>query len=109
MELDDGETALRPIEPSARGGAADLERISRCCIAAAPRAALDAWADARLLIVKLDAAAAPVGLRDLDMLDARDELAGGALAASADGHSRTPPGNASGRAQRRMRRLGRQR
>jgi len=74
VEMDDGEIALRPIEPSD----VVVLLISSAFLDAASRLrheqrALDAWADARLLIVKLDAAAAPVGLRDLDMLDARDE------------------------------------
>ena len=74
VELDDGETALRPLQ------AADVAilLISQHLVMSPWRLrleqrALDAWADGRLILVKLDHAFAPVGLRDLPATDASFE------------------------------------
>ncbi len=71
VELDDGQTALRPVQ---RGDAVVL-LLSQDLVFATARLrleqrALDAWADQRLVVVKLDHGVAPVGLRDLPAIDA---------------------------------------
>jgi hypothetical protein len=74
-ETDDGSAAMRPVS------AADvvLLLLSKDFVFAPARLrleqrALDAWAEGRLLVVKLDKASiAPVGLRDLPALDASSE------------------------------------
>lgn len=66
VELDDGQTALRPISPTDV-----LVLLSSEQLLAAPertrleQRSFDAWAADRLVIVRLDQAAPPVGLRDL--------------------------------------------
>jgi hypothetical protein len=74
VELDDGHTALRPIEAS------DVLVLlsSRAFELATARLrleqrALDAWAEGRLIVVKLDGCPASVGLRDLPAIDASVE------------------------------------
>jgi hypothetical protein len=74
VELDDGQTALRPVQAS------DVVAllISQNLVFAPTRLrleqrALDAWAEGRLIAVKLDNAIAPVGLRDLPAIDASFE------------------------------------
>lgn len=72
-ERDDGETVLRPIEPSD----ALVLLLSRDFMHANVRLrlqqrALDAWACGRLVIVKLDESSAPVGFRDLPAIDASE-------------------------------------
>jgi hypothetical protein len=74
VELDDGETALRPL------GALDavVLLISKDLIFSPWRLrleqrALDAWAEGKLVLVKLDKNFAPVGLRDLPFIDASFE------------------------------------
>jgi hypothetical protein len=74
VELDDGTTALRPVQ----GGDALVLLVStKLTFAPArlrlERRALDAWAEGRLIVVKLDHGIAPVGLRDLPMVDATFE------------------------------------
>lgn len=73
-ELDDGRTALAPVQP------ADVVVLIVSNVLAfaetRPRLelrALDAWADGRLILVKLDKSPAPLGMRDLPALDASDE------------------------------------
>ncbi|MES1201363.1 MAG: toll/interleukin-1 receptor domain-containing protein [Pseudomonadota bacterium] len=71
VEEDNGETALRPIEVSD----AVVLLMSRDFPFAQGRLrleqrALDAWAEGRLVLVKLDHNFAPVGLRDLPAIDA---------------------------------------
>jgi len=75
-ELDDGQTALRPV------GAGDVLvlLVSSALTFATARLrleqrALDAWAQGRLVVVRLDDGAAPVGLRDLPAVDATFEAA----------------------------------
>jgi hypothetical protein len=75
-ELDDGHTALKPIGP----GDALVLLVSQALIFATARLrleqrALDAWAQGRLVLVKLDHGIAPVGLRDLPAIDATFEAA----------------------------------
>ncbi len=74
VELDDGVTALRPIQ---RGDALVLLVSQALMFATArlriERRALDAWADGRLVVVRLDKGLAPVGLRDLPAIDASFE------------------------------------
>jgi len=70
-ELDDGQTALRPIQ----GGDVLVLLVSQALTFATARLrleqrALDAWADGRLVVVKLDHGFPPVGLRDLPAIDA---------------------------------------
>lgn len=74
VELDDGQTALRPIAPT--------DVLALLCseqLLAAPertrleQRALDAWAADRLVIVRLDKAEPPVGLRDLPAIDREGE------------------------------------
>lgn len=70
-ELDDGQTAKRPVQASD----VVVLLLSKDFVFAPTRLrleqrALDAWADGRLLVVKLDKAIAPVGLRDLPAIDA---------------------------------------
>ena len=71
VELDDGQTALRPVQASD----VVVLLISKDFVFATTRLrleqrALDAWAANRLLLVKLDPAIAPIGLRDLPAIDA---------------------------------------
>jgi hypothetical protein len=73
-ELDDGQTAMRPVQ----GGDVLVLLVSQALTFATARLrleqrALDAWADGRLMIVKLDHGIAPVGLRDLPAIDASFE------------------------------------
>lgn len=74
VEGDDGSAALRPIQ---RADVLVL-LLSKDFVFSPSRLrleqrALDAWAEGRLLVVKLDHAFAPVGLRDLPALDASFE------------------------------------
>lgn len=74
VELDDGQTALRPVQPSD----AVVLLLSKDFVFAPHRLrleqrALDAWTENRLILVKLDHAFAPVGLRDLPAVDASFE------------------------------------
>jgi len=71
VELDDGSTALPPVQHSD----VVVLLLSKDFVFAPARLrleqrALDAWADQRLLVVKLDHGIAPVGLRDLPAIDA---------------------------------------
>ncbi|MES1202277.1 MAG: toll/interleukin-1 receptor domain-containing protein [Pseudomonadota bacterium] len=73
-ELDNGEVALRPV------GSADavVLVVSKDFVFYIQRLrleqrALDAWAEGRLILVKLDKGFAPVGLRDLPAIDASFE------------------------------------
>lgn len=73
-ELDDGVTALRPVQ----GGDVLVLLVSQALMFATARLriqqrALDAWADGRLIVVRLDKGVAPVGLRDLPAIDASFE------------------------------------
>lgn len=73
-ELDDGQTALRPVQPSD----VVVLFLSNNLVFAPTRLrleqrALDAWSEGRLVAVKLDHAIAPVGLRDLPAIDASFE------------------------------------
>jgi hypothetical protein len=73
-ELDDGQTAMRPVQPSD----VVVLLISQKLVFAPTRLrleqrALDAWAEGRLITVKLDHGIAPVGLRDLPVIDASFE------------------------------------
>lgn len=73
-ELDDGQTALRPVQPSD----VLVLLVSQALVFATARLrleqrALDAWAAGRLVVVKLDRGIAPVGLRDLPAIDASFE------------------------------------
>ncbi len=75
-ELDDGHTALRPVSH----GDAYVLLVSQALTFATARLrleqrALDAWAQGRLVVVKLDHGIAPVGLRDLPAIDATFEAA----------------------------------
>lgn len=70
-EGDDGLTALRPVT----GADVVVLLLSKDFVFAPGRLrleqrALDAWAEGRLIVVKLDHAIAPVGLRDLPAIDA---------------------------------------
>lgn len=74
VELDDGQTALRPVQAS------DVVAllISEKLLFAPTRLrleqrALDAWAAGRLIAVKLDKGLSPVGMRDLPAIDASFE------------------------------------
>jgi hypothetical protein len=74
VEMDDGQTALRPVQH----GDVFVLLISKDLVFAPTRLrleqrALDAWADQRLIVVKLDHGIAPVGLRDLPAVDASFE------------------------------------
>ncbi len=74
VELDDGQTALRPITPHDTM----VLLVSKDLVFAPMRLrleqrALDAWADGRLILAKLDHGIAPVGLRDLPAIDASFE------------------------------------
>lgn len=74
VELDDGQTAMRPVEPTD----VLVLLVSQALLFATARLrleqrALDAWADGRLIVVKLDQGDAPVGLRDLPAIDASVE------------------------------------
>ena len=74
VELDDGHTAMRPVQPSD----VLVALLSKDLVFAPTRLrleqrALDAWAQQRLIVVKLDKAIAPVGLRDLASIDASFE------------------------------------
>ncbi len=73
-ELDDGQTALRPVQQ----GDVFVLLVSQALTFATARLrleqrALDAWAEGRLVVVKLDHGLAPVGLRDLPAIDASFE------------------------------------
>ncbi|MBL8535953.1 MAG: toll/interleukin-1 receptor domain-containing protein [Hyphomonadaceae bacterium] len=73
-ELDDGQTALRPV----MAGDAFILLVSNALSLATARLrleqrALDAWASGRLILVRLDKGIAPVGLRDLPSVDATFE------------------------------------
>jgi hypothetical protein len=73
-EGDDGQTALRPVT---RADVVVL-LLSKDFVFAPGRLrleqrALDAWAEGRLIVVKLDHGIAPVGLRDLPAIDASAE------------------------------------
>ncbi len=74
VELDDGEVALRPVQAMD----AVIALISKDFVFSPWRLrleqrALDAWADGRLVLIKLDHHFAPVGLRDLPAIDASFE------------------------------------
>jgi hypothetical protein len=74
VELDDGVTALRPVQH----GDVLVLLVSQALMFATARLrleqrALDAWADGRLIVVRLDKGLAPVGLRDLPAIDASFE------------------------------------
>jgi hypothetical protein len=74
VELDDGQTALRPVQ----AGDVLVLLVSQALTFATARLrleqrALDAWAEGRLVVVKLDQALPPVGLRDLPAIDASFE------------------------------------
>jgi hypothetical protein len=74
VELDDGQTAMRPVQPSD----VLVLLMSKDFVFAPTRLrleqrALDAWAEQRLIVVKLDKGIAPVGLRDLPSIDASFE------------------------------------
>lgn len=76
VELDDGHTAMKPIGH----GDALVLLVSQALVFATARLrleqrALDAWAQGRLVVVKLDHGIAPVGLRDLPAIDATFEAA----------------------------------
>lgn len=111
VELDDGQTALRPVQASD----VYVLLVSQALLFATARLrleqrALDAWAAGRLVVVKLDKGFAPVGLRDLPAIDAsfeaqrefkwndvsdsiRDKLRAPMAPASADdGDTDAPPG-----------------
>jgi hypothetical protein len=74
VERDDGQTALRPFMPSDA-----MVLLVSSDLTSAPmrlrlvQRALDAWAERRLILVKLDAGLAPIGLRDLPAIDAIQE------------------------------------
>jgi hypothetical protein len=73
-ELDDGETAMRPLQASD----VFVLLVSKDFVFSPYRLrleqrALDAWTDNRLILVKLDHSFPPVGLRDLPALDASFE------------------------------------
>ncbi|HVY86193.1 MAG TPA: toll/interleukin-1 receptor domain-containing protein, partial [Caulobacterales bacterium] len=74
VELDNGAAALRPVEPSDV-----VVLLNSKDFPFAPgrlrleQRALDAWSEGRLVLVKLDGAFAPVGLRDLPFIDASFE------------------------------------
>ncbi|MGE0596096.1 MAG: toll/interleukin-1 receptor domain-containing protein [Hyphomonadaceae bacterium] len=74
VERDDGQAALRPVQASD----VVILLVSKDFVFEPMRLrleqrALDAWADGRLIIVKLDHGIAPVGLRDLPAIDASFE------------------------------------
>jgi len=74
VELDDGHTAMRPVQPND----VLVLLMSKDFVLAPTRLrleqrALDAWAEQRLIVVKLDKGIAPVGLRDLPSIDASFE------------------------------------
>jgi hypothetical protein len=74
VELDDGQTAMRPVQPSD----VLVLLMSKDFVFAPTRLrleqrALDAWAEQRLIVVRLDKGIAPVGLRDLPAIDASFE------------------------------------
>lgn len=74
VELDDGQTALRPVQASD----VYVLLVSQALLFATARLrleqrALDAWAAGRLVLVRLDKGIAPVGLRDLPAIDASFE------------------------------------
>ncbi|MEQ1489034.1 MAG: toll/interleukin-1 receptor domain-containing protein [Terricaulis sp.] len=75
-ELDDGQTALKPVG----FGDAYVLLVSQALTFATARLrleqrALAAWADGRVVVLKLDHGIAPVGLRDLPTIDATFEAA----------------------------------
>jgi hypothetical protein len=74
VELDDGQTAMRPVQSSD----VVILLLSKNFVLAPTRLrleqrALDAWSEGRLVTVKLDHSIAPVGLRDLPAIDASFE------------------------------------
>lgn len=74
VELDDGETAMRPLQTSD----VFVLLVSKDFVFSPYRLrleqrALDAWTDNRLILIKLDHAFPPVGLRDLPAVDASFE------------------------------------
>src|SRR5687768_8193736 len=74
VEPDDGATALAPVRQSD----VVVLLMSKDFVFGPTRLrleqrALDAWADQRLIVVKLDKGIAPVGLRDLPAIDASFE------------------------------------
>jgi hypothetical protein len=74
VELDDGATALRPVQQSD----VVVLLLSKDFVFSPARLrleqrALDAWTDQRLVVVKLDHGIPPVGLRDLPAIDASFE------------------------------------
>jgi hypothetical protein len=74
VEMDNGETALRPV----RSADVVVALVSKDFMFSIHRLrheqrALDAWAEGRLVLVKLDKHFAPVGLRDLPFVDASFE------------------------------------
>lgn len=73
-QLDDGQTALHPVQAND----VMVALISKELLFAPTRLrleqrALDAWAEGRLIVVKIDRGLAPVGLRDLPAIDASFE------------------------------------
>jgi hypothetical protein len=95
VELDDGQTAMRPVQPSdvlvllmSKDFAFATTRLRL------EQRALDAWAEQRLIVVKLDKGVAPVGLRDLPSIDAsfeaRREFIWQGVANAIREHARTP-------------------
>lgn len=73
-QLDDGQTAMHPVQSSD----VMVALISKELLFAPTRLrleqrALDAWAEGRLIVVKIDRGLAPVGLRDLPAIDASFE------------------------------------
>ncbi|MBX3430084.1 MAG: TIR domain-containing protein [Hyphomonadaceae bacterium] len=75
-ELDDGQTALKPV---GNGDAFVLLASQALTFATArlrlEQRALDAWAQGKLVVVRLDHGIAPVGLRDLPAIDGTFEAA----------------------------------
>jgi hypothetical protein len=74
VELDDGHTAMAPVQPSD----VLVALLSKDLVFAPTRLrleqrALDAWAQQRLIVVRLDKGLAPVGLGDLPSIDASFE------------------------------------
>ncbi len=73
-QLDDGQTAMHPVQAND----VMVALISKDLLFAPTRLrleqrALDAWAEGRLIVVKIDRGLAPVGLRDLPAIDASFE------------------------------------
>lgn len=96
VELDDGSTALRPVQHTD----VVVLLLSKDFASAPARLrleqrALDAWVDQRLIVVRLDRGAAPVGLRDLPAVDASQdaqrELKWHQVATAVDERLKMPP------------------